>query len=94
MHSNNKNIKLPLYYKTEMIMNVQADLKWILEELQDVKDPSLLKAIKNILKYRKKVVSKHDTIESYNLDIDQGIAEIENGEFYTQEEARKIANKW
>ncbi len=88
--------KLYLYNtKKDIVMDLQADLKWIQKELQTVKDPTLLEAIKNILKYRKKVSEfRRDTIEEYNADIDQGIQEIESGEFYTQEEARKIADKW
>lgn len=75
-------------------MDLQADLKWIHQELDNVTDKTLLEAIKNILKYRKKVSSNRDSIEEYNADLDQGIKEIENGEFYTQEEARKIASQW
>lgn len=76
-------------------MDIQADLKWIQQELKDVKDPTLIQAFKNMLKYRKKVSEfRRDTIEQYNADLDQGIKEIESGAFYTQEEARKIADKW
>ena len=39
-------------------------------------------------------VYEPDTLEAYNKDIDQAIKEVENGETYTQEEARKIAEKW
>ena len=34
------------------------------------------------------------SIEQYNKEIDEAISDIENGEFYTEDEARKIANKW
>lgn len=43
------------YNKNTNIMNLQAELKWIHQELDTVKDETLLEAIKNILKYRKKV---------------------------------------
>lgn len=36
-------------------MDLKAELEWIHQELDTVKDETLLKAIKNILKYRKKV---------------------------------------
>jgi len=75
-------------------MDLKAELKWIHQELDNVKDETLLKAIKNILKYRKKVESERISIEQYNKEIDEAINDIENGEFYTQEEARKIASKW
>jgi hypothetical protein len=38
-----------------MIMGVEADLKWIHNELDQVKDPYFIEAIKNMLEYRKKV---------------------------------------
>ena len=75
-------------------MDLQADLKWIQKELQDVKDPTLLEAIKNILKYRKKVSSERISVEQYNKELDESIAQIERGEFYTQEEVEKMAKEW
>ncbi len=75
-------------------MDLQTDIKWIQKELQEVKDPMLIEVFKNMLKYRRKMSSNRDTIEDYNVDIDLGIKEIENGEFHTQEEALKIASQW
>lgn len=76
-------------------MNLQADIKWILKELQEVKDPTFIEIIKGMLKYRKKVSeAQHVSIEQYNIEIDEAIEEIEKGEYYTNEEAQKIANKW
>lgn len=34
------------------------------------------------------------SLEQYNKEIDEAIEDVENGAFYTQEEARKIANEW
>ena len=34
------------------------------------------------------------SIEQYNQEIDAAITDIENGAFYTHEEAMKIADKW
>jgi hypothetical protein len=76
-------------------MNLQADLKWIHQELDEVKDETLLEAIKNILKYRKKVTKlERISIEQYNKEIDEAILEVKNGEFYTQEEVEKMAKEW
>lgn len=76
-------------------MNIQADIKWISQELKTVKDATLLNAIKNILKYRvKETQSDSVSIEQYNKEVNQAIARVENGEFYTQEEAEKIMDKW
>jgi len=76
-------------------MDLQADIKWIQKELDEVKDATLLQAIKNILKYRNKETSpKRISIEQYNKEIDEANVRIDNGEFYTQEEAEKIMDKW
>jgi len=76
-------------------MGLQADIKWIHKELDEVKDATLLQAIKNILKYRtKKTQPERISIEQYNKEIDDANTRIDNGEFYTQEEAEKIMDKW
>ena len=36
-------------------MNLQADLEWIHQQLDTVKDPTIIEAIKDVLKYRKKL---------------------------------------
>jgi len=77
-------------------MNLQADIKWISQELKTVKDPTLIEAFKNMLKYRRSVTqsSERISIEQYNKEVNEAIARVENGEFYTQEEAEKIMDKW
>lgn len=76
-------------------MDIQADIKWIQEELTKVEDATLLQAIKNILKYRaKENHSKRISIEEYNEEIEEAILQIKNGEFYTQEEIEKMAEEW
>ena len=75
-------------------MDVEADLKWIHNELDQVKDPNIIEAIKNMLEYRKKVSTERISIEQYNKEIDESIAEIERGEFYTQEQVERRANEW
>jgi len=77
-------------------MNLQADIKWISEELKTLKDPILIEAFKSMLKYRKNLTqsSKRISIEQYNKEIDEAIERVEKGEFYTLEEAEKIMDKW
>lgn len=83
------------YTKNTNIMDVQANIKWIHKELDKVKDETLLDAIKSMLKYRAKVnQSNRISIEQYNKELDQAEADIEAGNYYTTEEARKIASKW
>jgi len=76
------------------IMDIKADLKWIQKELKEVKDPTFIEAIKNMLQYRKNVSTERISIEQYNKELDESIAQIERGEFYTQEEVGKMAKEW
>ena len=78
-------------------MNLQGDIKWIQNELNDVKDPMLIEAFKNLLKYRKRAKNPSDeriSIEQYNIELEASEKEIESGNFYTQEQVRKTASKW
>jgi len=76
-------------------MDLQAELKWIHKELDEVKDETLLEAIKNMLKYRRKVVkSERISIEQYNKEIDESIAQIEKGEVYTHQEVKERMKQW
>jgi hypothetical protein len=77
-------------------MGLQADIDWIQKELETVKDPTFIKTIKNILKYRKKVSSSEGriSIEQYNKEIEESIAQIERGEFYTHQEMGDRIRQW
>lgn len=87
-----------LYFtKNDTTMDLRADIEWIKKQIDGIDDPTFLEAIKNMLQYRSKVIggdASRDTIEEYNRDLDKAIEEIENGEYYTQEEVEKIASKW
>lgn len=73
-------------------MDLQARKYAFIRELFKVEKPGVMDKLEQILKKEQAV--ECDTIEQYNKDIDEAIAEIERGEFYTQEEVRKIAKKW
>ena len=77
------------------VMDLQADIKWILKELKDVKDPTFIEAIKNMLKYRKKVSnSERISIEQYNKELDESIADIEAGNYHTHNEVKAMMQQW
>lgn len=79
------------------IMDLQGDIKWIQNELNDVKDPMLIEAFKNLLKYRRRAKNTSDgriSIEQYNKEIDESIAQIERGEFYTHKEVGERIKQW
>lgn len=78
-------------------MDLQAEIKWIQSELNEVKDPTFIKAIKNMIKYRRKVTAlstERITIEQYNNELELSEKEIESGHYYTQEQVQKIAGQW
>ncbi|MCX2679455.1 hypothetical protein OOZ15_05820 [Galbibacter sp. EGI 63066] len=75
-------------------MDLQADLKWIHQELDKVKDPTLIKVFKNMLKYREKVSSDRISIEQYNNEIDASIKQIESGKVYTHKEMGERIKQW
>ncbi len=75
-------------------MNLRADIKWIHEEIDKVQDPTFLEAIKNMLIYRSKVSHERISIEEYNKEIEEAERAIEEGNFYTIDEVRKMAAQW
>jgi hypothetical protein len=75
-------------------MDLQADLKWIHQELDNVKDPTLIEAIKNMLKYRKKASSERISIEQYNAEMETSIAQMESGKTYTHQQMGERIKQW
>lgn len=80
--------------ETQNIMDLQADLRWIQQELSNVKDPTFIEAIKNMLKYRKKVSSERISVEQYNKEIDASIAQIEKEQTFTHQQMGKRIKQW
>ncbi|NOX48447.1 MAG: hypothetical protein GXO89_15860 [Chlorobi bacterium] len=78
-------------------MDIHADISWIQSELSKVKDPELISAFKNLLKFRAKHINKDwwDKIsEEEKNEINQGIREIEEGNFLTYKEVMANPRKW
>jgi hypothetical protein len=57
--------------------------------LTPVQKESLLSVIKSFVIPREKI-----SVEQYNKEIDEAIARVEAGEFYTHEEAEKMSKDW
>jgi len=74
-------------------MNVHEDLKWIQDQLNDVTDPDLIAIFKSLLNYKNKK-AESATLADYNRELDEAENEIESGNYYTREEAQKIASQW
>ena len=75
-------------------MDLKADLDWIHRELDNVKDPAFIEAIKNLLEYNNKVSSDRISIEQYNQEIEASIAQIESGHTYSHEQMEERINQW
>ncbi|QJP34835.1 hypothetical protein F0365_10745 [Nonlabens sp. Ci31] len=79
-------------------MDLQSEIKWIEAALSESKDPTFIKAVKNMIQSMRKVKQSMSTerisIEQYNRELDESIAQIENGEFHTQDEVEKMAKEW
>jgi len=59
---------------------------------------SLLSVIKSFMKLKETDIpqphGQRPTIEQYNKEIDEAMARVNNGEFYTQEEVEEMSKKW
>jgi len=66
---------------------MEEDIKWIHQEIDKIKNPRTIKKLKNLLE------SIHypsiDSVDSYNLDLENSINAIKNGKFYTEDQARE-----
>lgn len=75
-------------------MDLQSDLKWIIDTLKEVKDPSLLAAMKNMLQMRSNETSDRITVAKYNKEIDASLIQIEKDETVTHEEVGERIKQW
>lgn len=73
-------------------MNLEARKYEFIQKLFHVNEP-LLEKLETIIN-KEESAPKRIGIEQYNIEIDKAIEDVEKGNFYTQEEARKIASKW
>lgn len=67
------------------------DLKKKLLRYLDTADDRLLRVLEAVVESYQ---NERDTLDQYNDEIDQAIGEIEKGEYFTQEDARKLSEKW
>jgi site-specific recombinase XerD len=73
-------------------MDLQADIKWIQQEIEHIQDPDLIEAFKRMLKFNKKTQQK--ALELYNRDIELSERDIENGNTYSQDEIEEMRLQW
>ena len=70
-------------------MNLQADINWIMKELQQVNDPHLIEAFKQLLIYRK---TKNE--KAFDEAFERALADKEAGRVVSHEEVRTKYAKW
>ena len=75
------------------IMDLQADINWIKNELNNVRDPHLIEAFKNLLTYRK-TKSNRLTRKEFIADIKEAEEQIEKGDYLSIEDFEDQAKKW
>ena len=75
-------------------MNIQAELNWIQSELIKVKDPELILAFKNMLKYRNKKINSPLATTEFISDVQEATLQIEKGDYLSLEDFEKHADKW
>ena len=73
-------------------MDIQAELNWIHQEIDKVKDPTFVEKLKTLLQSINN--SGIDSDAAYNLDIENALENIEKGNFHSEDEAKEIAKKW
>ncbi|WP_264536989.1 hypothetical protein [Flavobacterium sp. N1736] len=73
-------------------MDIQAEINWIHQEIDKVKDPSFVEKLKHLLQSINN--STVDSDAAYNLDIENALENIKKGNFYTEDEVKEIAKKW
>lgn len=73
-------------------MDIKAEINWIHQEIDKVKDPSFVEKLKHLLQSINNTAINSD--EAYNLDIENALDSIKKGDFYTEDEAKEIAKKW
>lgn len=62
-------------------------------QLNEAEKKSVIHMLKTFLKGRKEGSERID-IEAYNKEIDEAVARVEAGEFYTQEEVERMSKEW
>ena len=74
-------------------MDINSERLLVIKELEQVNDISLLKAVKHLIHYGLKNEGRI-SIEQYNKELEEAEAEIDRGEYVTQEELKKQMKAW
>ena len=70
-------------------MNLQADINWIMKELQQVNDPHLIEAFKQLL-----IHCKSKNQKEFDAAFERALADKETGRVLSHDEVRSKYAKW
>lgn len=70
--------------------NIAARKYAIIEKVMHLNEEELTELETSLIKFSERPIST----EQYNRELDEAEAEIDRGEFYSQEEIEKMAKKW
>jgi hypothetical protein len=76
-----------------MAKALEQELFQYILQLDEAEKKSVLQMLKTFVKGREKKAT-HISIEQYNKEIDEAIARVEAGEYYTQEEVERMSKEW
>lgn len=81
-------------YKVQVMANtLEKELFGYILQLDEAEKKSVLQMLKTFLKGRGKKDS-HIDISQYNQEIDEAIARVEAGDYFTQDEVEKMSKNW
>lgn len=75
-------------------MTIEEIKTIIHESVENIDDEKFLEAIKIMMEQKYTSLPSLKISEKHKQFLDASEKEIENGEFYTSEEAKKISNEW
>ncbi|HEX6428555.1 MAG TPA: hypothetical protein VF008_12750 [Niastella sp.] len=76
-----------------MASTLEKELFSYILQLDEAEKKSVLQMLKTFLKGRKKDASNIN-IGQYNREIDEAIARVESGDYFTQDEVEKMSKDW
>jgi hypothetical protein len=76
-----------------MASSLEKELYSYILQLDEAEKKSVLEMLKIFLKSRKKGMTRV-SIEQYNLEIDEAIARVEAGEYFSHDDVEKMSKDW
>ena len=75
-------------------MDLHAEKTALIKRLEKINDVSLIRVLKHMVDFGLQSSEERISLEQYNKELDQAEGEMDQGEFYTQNEVEKMAKKW